>query len=118
MSSLPRRYPQRTSAPTWLYMLACLSLVGGILAGAGVGTENGPEGWAIFASGLAGFVVCGFFGAVVLRLTDIRYLLALQTQDELAEPDEAAARPALGQAQTTFGVPCAPRSPTITPDSP
>lgn len=89
MSNVSKRYPERTSAPIWLYLLACLSLVGGILAGLGVGSENAIAGWAIFGSGLAGFVTCGFFGAVILRLTDIRYLFALQMQGELAEVTNA-----------------------------
>lgn len=81
--TLTKRYPPNTSAPVWLYLLACLSLAVGILAGMGVGSEDGAAGWAVFVSGFTGFVVCGFFGAVIVRLTDIRYLAALQVEDKL-----------------------------------
>jgi hypothetical protein len=79
----PKPYPQTTSAPAWLYLLACLSLAVGIFAGLGVGSESAVAGWMIFTSGFTGFVVCGFFGAVIVRLTDIRYLAALQVEDKL-----------------------------------
>lgn len=111
MSDVSKRYPARTSAPTWLNAAAVLFLAFGIIAGIAIGsTSFGGDfyssqatwyGWAFFAFGFAGFVFFAGMAAVIGRLTDVRYLLALQTQDELAavadaqpEGSPAAQRPA------------------------
>lgn len=95
MSDEAKRYPARTSAPAWLNAAAVLFLAFGIVAGIAIGsTSFGGDfyssqatwyGWAFFAFGFACFVFFASVAAVVGRLTDIRYLLALQTQDELSE---------------------------------
>jgi len=99
MSDVSKRYPARTSAPTWLNAAAVLFLAFGIIAGIAIGsTRFGGDfyssqatwyGWALFAFGFAGFVFFAGMAAVVGRLTDMRYLLALQTQDELTEAGTA-----------------------------
>lgn len=94
MSNTPtKRYAPSTSAQTWLNAAAVLFLVFGVIAGFAIGsTSFGGDfyssqatwtGWAFFAGGVAGFVLFAGMGAVVGRLTDIRYLAALQVEDKL-----------------------------------
>lgn len=90
---LAGRYPRSSNAPTWLNLAAILFLVFGIIAGLVFGqTTFGGDfyssqatwtGWAFFAGGFGGFVFFAGMGAVVGRLTDIRYLAALQVEDKL-----------------------------------
>lgn len=103
---LAERYPRSSSAPTWLNLAAILFLVFGIIAGLVFGqTTFGGDfyssqatwtGWAFFAGGFGGFVFFAGMGAVVGRLTDIRYLAALQVEDKLDAMRAAAADPAKG----------------------
>jgi len=130
MSNVSERYPERTSATTWLNSAAVLLLVFGIIAGLAIGTTSfGGDfyssqatwyGWAFFAFGFAGFAFLSGLAAVVGRLTDIRYLLALKAQNnpvEIEELPSKSARPSVAvPLSTTTGTPCAPQRPFITPD--
>ena len=99
MSDVAKRYPARTSAPTWLNAAGVLFLVFGIIAGFVIGgTSFGGDvysseatwtGWAFFACGFACFVLFAGMSAVVARLTDIRTLLAEEAEPEQQEPPKS-----------------------------
>lgn len=94
------KFKPETHAGTWLDVAAVLSLIGGIITGLSFGTQTfGGDffsaaatwvGWAFFACGLAGFVLFAACGAVIERLTSIRYMLGLQVTDKLDRDDDAS----------------------------
>lgn len=90
-------YQRSTSAPSWLFALACIALVGGIIGalvlGNSYGELSGAMAWAVFWSGLCSFAFFGALGAIVERLTDIRYLIALQVKGDAPDVAGVASTP-------------------------